>query len=192
MRPRTLGLLLFLLGSALFVWVGTSWERTSAVAMTDFNAVYCGARSLIEHRDPYNPTQLERVYLTDTAGHSSDRFQIRRAVSIYIYPPTAFVLTVPFALLPWGSAHIIWMVATAASFILAAFLMWEIGSTRAPVISGLLICLVPSNQRTAAGGRQCGGNCDQPLRDRGMVLSARKVRAGRHPMYRYQSPGQAS
>ena len=62
-------------------------------------------------------------------------------MSIYIYPPTAFILTVPFALLPWGSAHIIWMVATGASFILAAFLMWEIGSTRAPVICGLLICL---------------------------------------------------
>ncbi len=141
MRPRTLGLLVFLLGSALFVWVGTSWERTSAVAMTDFNAVYCGARSLIEHGDPYNPTEVERVYLAETAGHASDRFQIRRAVSIYIYPPTAFILTVPFALLPWGSAHIIWMAATAATFILAGFLMWEIGSTRAPVISGLLICL---------------------------------------------------
>ena len=140
-RPRTLGLLLFLTGSALFVALGTFWERTTAVAMTDFDTVYCGARALIEHRDPYKPSELERIYVGETAGHFSDRFQIRRAVSVYIYPPTAFILTAPFALLPWGPAHVVWMVITGSSFILAAFLMWEIGSTRAPVISGFLICV---------------------------------------------------
>ena len=116
LRPWISGLILFLIGSGLFVWVGTSWERSSAVAMTDFNAVYYGSRSLIEHRDPYNPGDLERLYLSE-AKHPSDSSQIRRAVSIYIYLPTAFILTVPFALLPWGAAHVIWMVATGGTFI---------------------------------------------------------------------------
>ena len=40
-----------------------------------------------------------------------------------------------------GPRHVVWMVITGSSFILAAFLMWEIGSTRAPVISGFLICV---------------------------------------------------
>ena len=140
LRPWTLGLVLFLIGSALFVWVGASWERSSVVAMTDFNAVYYGSRSLIEHSDPYNHADLERVYLSE-AGHSSDRLQIRRAVSLFIYLPTAFILTVPFALLPWGTAHVLWMFATGGSLILAAFLVWSVASTRAPTISGFLICL---------------------------------------------------
>ena len=139
-RARIHGLLLFLVGSALFVWLGTFWESTTRVSMVDFKAVYCGARGLIEHRDPYNPDELERIYLSEAAGHSSDPLKIQLAVTRYIYLPTAFILTVPFALLAWGPAHMVWMIATGAIFILAAFLMWSLASTRAPVISGWLIC----------------------------------------------------
>ena len=35
----------------------------------------------------------------------------------------------------------LWMFATGASLVLAAFLMWSVASTRAPIISGFLICL---------------------------------------------------
>jgi hypothetical protein len=141
-QARIHGLLLFLAGSALLVWVGTSWERSSHVSMIDFRAVYCGARSLIEHRDPYSPDELGPIYVAEAGGYSSGPLaKIHLVVTRYIYLPTAFVLTVPFALLPWGAAHVAWMISTGAYFILAAFLMWGLASTRAPVISGWLICL---------------------------------------------------
>jgi hypothetical protein len=141
-QPRIIGLLFLLFGGALFIWIGSAWERTTPVAMVDFKTVYCGARALLEHRDPYNPAELQHLYLTEAAGHPSDHPQIIRAISVYIYPPTAFVLTVPFALLPWGPAHIAWMIATAATLLLAALLVWSVAATRAPIAAGLLIGLL--------------------------------------------------
>ena len=134
------GFVSFLIGCALFVCLGTSWERATPVAMVDFKTVYCAARCLIEHRDPYNPGEMEGIYLREAAGHTSDRLEIQLAVTRYIYLPTAFILTVPFALLTWGQAYVIWMIFTAASFVMAAFLMWSLASRGAPVISGWLIC----------------------------------------------------
>ncbi len=113
-RARIHGLLLFLVGSSVFVWLGTFLERITPVSMVDFKTVYCGARCLIEHRDPYNPDELEHIYITEAAGHPSDSFRIHGIITRYIYLPTAFVLTVPFALLPWGPAHVVWMISTGA------------------------------------------------------------------------------
>jgi len=139
-RGRIQGLLLFLAGSASFIWLGIFFERTTTVSMVDFKTVYCAARCLIEHRDPYDPAEMESAYLSRAMGHSSDPATIQLAVTRYIYLPTAFILTVPFALLPWGPAHAIWMIVTAGSFLFAVFLMWSAASRKAPVISGLLIC----------------------------------------------------
>jgi len=143
-RARTAALLLLLVGTLLFIGMGTSWQRTSPVAMIDFKAVYCGARALLEHRDPYNAPELERIYITQGAGHATDRPEIRLSVTRYIYPPSAFILTLPFALLPWSSAHTLWMVTTAATLVLAAFLMWTLAAPRAPIASALLLAVLLS------------------------------------------------
>ena len=65
----------------------------------------------------------------------------RRVVSTYVHLPNAFILTVPFGLLAWGPAYVLWMALTAISFILAAYLMWSLGADYAPVASGVLICV---------------------------------------------------
>jgi hypothetical protein len=139
-RARIYGLLLVLIGGIFFVWLGTFFERTTNVAMVDFKAVYIAARCILEHHDPYNPERMEHIYVSEAAGHSSDSIATKRVVIVYIYLPSAFILTVPFALLTWGPAHVVWMVVTAASYILAALLMWHVGASRAPVVSGWLIC----------------------------------------------------
>ncbi len=57
----------------------------------------------------------------------------------HIYLPTAFSLTVPFAMLPWGPAHILWLTLTAGGLIFASFLAWNLGANYAPVLSGALV-----------------------------------------------------
>ncbi len=140
-HPRLIGLGLFLVGSALLLLIGVSRERTSPVSMIDFKTVYVGARCLLEHRDPYNPVEMQKTYFSEADGHPTDAPPIQFAVTRFIYLPTVFVLTVPFGLLPWGPAHLAWIILTAATLLLAAFLMWNLGSTRAPIASGWLICL---------------------------------------------------
>ena len=55
--------------------------------------------------------------------------------------PTMLAVVIPFALLPWGLSHVLWMLAIGTSFILAAYLMWSIGARDAPIASGVLIGL---------------------------------------------------
>ena len=50
-RARLDGLLLFLLGSVLFVLMGTAWDHSSPVSMVDFKGIYFGARCLLQHTD---------------------------------------------------------------------------------------------------------------------------------------------
>ena len=141
-RARFDGFILLLAGSAIFVALGVAWERVSVVSMVDFKCVYYAARCVLEHSDPYNPDDSLRVYQSDHGDRASDPAPIRKVVTLYIYFPTALVLTAPFALLPWGIAHSLWMTLTAVSFIFAAFLMWDVGAETAPVLSGALMCLL--------------------------------------------------
>jgi hypothetical protein len=141
-ESHIIGLLVFLLGAALFVFVGTSFERTSSVSMRDFNVVYSGARCLLDHCDPYIPAQLERVYMSRGGGHPSEGLKSKHTVTLFIYPPTGLLLTAPVAFLDWGRAHILWMTLTASSLIFAAFLMWNVAAKNAPVVSACLIGLL--------------------------------------------------
>lgn len=140
-RAHIKGLLLLFLGSACFVTLGVSWGRISFVSMIDFRAVYCGARAVIEHKDPYNSADMNRIYLTET-GPSKDAPALKGLAIRYIYPPTTLALTLPFGLLPWGPAHVLWMMCTAATLILAAFLVWSISAANGPVIAGFLVGLL--------------------------------------------------
>ena len=113
--------------------------------MMDFKGVYSSTRCLLEHTDPYNPDQLRRAYLTEGGARPSDFPVVAEVVARSFYPPTSFVLTLPFALLPYGPAHVLWFSLTAALFIFAAFLIWKVCSQQAPVIAGILIALLLAN-----------------------------------------------
>jgi hypothetical protein len=62
-----------------------------------------------------------------------------------VYPPTIFIFTLPFAMLPWGPAHLLWMVLTIGSLILASFLIWNLGADYAPIVSGVLVAFLLAN-----------------------------------------------
>jgi hypothetical protein len=144
-NTRRDGLCLLVLGCALFVLLGSLFERVSGISGVDFRVVYYSARCLLHHGDPYNPGDLLRTYRAEGGEARSDPAGIRKVVTSYFYLPTAFAFTVPFSLMPFHPAHLLWMTLTAASLILAGSLIWSSGPSYSQVISGCLVAFLLVN-----------------------------------------------
>ena len=140
-RARFDGLIWFALGSVMFVILGIAFERTSSASMADFGSVYYGSRCLLQHADPYKTSDLVRTFQSDTKEYASAAEPLHHVVMICVNLPTMLAVVIPFALLPWGMAHVLWMMTITTVFILAAYLMWSIGAMNAPIASGALIGL---------------------------------------------------
>ena len=125
--------------------MGTAIEMVEPVTTVDFRVVYYSARCLLDHRDPYNENEVRRTYQIEGGVDPHATAIIEKTETQYIYFPTAFPITIPFALLPFGPAHILWLGATAASLILAGILMWEAASSYAPLLAGFLVGLLLAN-----------------------------------------------
>jgi hypothetical protein len=145
---RKKGLRLVVLGSiifALFVFMPTSDNTT----MNDFGAHYFPARTLVHHADPYNANQVLLEYLAQrSADH--DGPLMRDTAIHYPYPPTLFLFTSAFAIMPFSIAKVLWAATSVGAMILASFLVWDVGSQYAPRLSGALIALLLVNSETIA------------------------------------------
>ena len=137
-KMRQDGLYLMLLGSLALVLLGSVLSNASSVALVDFRVVYYPAQCLIQHCDPYNETAVLQVAGAEGGVRTGDVTHSNHFAR-YLYLPSAFFLTVPFAMLPWGLAHKLWMGLIAAALILAGFLIWNLGADYSPVVSGALI-----------------------------------------------------
>ena len=144
-KARLDGLYLLLLGSLVFILLGATLERNHYVTMVDFRALYYPARCLIRDCDPYSPTEVLRVSRAEERDLPWDTAAARKIETRYIYPPTAFSFTVPFAMLPWGPAHMLWITLTVGGLIFASFLIWNLGAKHAPILSGVLIGFLLAN-----------------------------------------------
>ena len=144
-KARTDGLYLMILGTAVFLLLGFALENAAPVSTADFRLMYYSARCLLEQHDPYNPGELQKIYRSEGGESPHDTAKIRTTETQYIYPPTAFSITIPFAMLPFRAAQILWLLATAGILILGAFLMWEVSAQYAPLLSGALIGLTLAN-----------------------------------------------
>jgi hypothetical protein len=143
-KARLDGLYLMLLGSAVFLSLGALLATTSPIEMVDFRVLYYPARCLMQHCDPYNESELLQFSTAAQGGRSADVAKAREIMR-YIYLPTAFTFTVPFAMLPWGFAHFLWMALIAGSLIFSSFLMWSLGADHAPILSGILVGFLLAN-----------------------------------------------
>jgi hypothetical protein len=144
-KARMDGLYLLLLGSAVFLLLGTALESVSPVALIDFKGLYFSARCLLHQCDPYKEAEVLRIYKAEQGEDPPGEARDREVVTRFVNLPTVLILTVPFAVLPYGPAHLIWMMLILGGLILVAFLMWDLGADYAPTVSGALICFLLAN-----------------------------------------------
>ncbi|MGA2049293.1 MAG: glycosyltransferase family 87 protein [Terracidiphilus sp.] len=143
-----IALLLILASCGLSALWGTALMHSVSGGMTDFKALYSGARCLIQHADPYKESEFLRVFQADGGTIPADPMAaslFRRAVLVCVNMPSALFLMLPFAHLPLGVAYTLWMLLMAAGLGLAAFLMWTVGARKAPRISLFLLCVLLAN-----------------------------------------------
>jgi hypothetical protein len=108
--------------------------------MADFKPLYYGARCLLTGHDLYSQDQLRRIYFAEGDEPQSQKLKLIDNVGWAVNSPATYILVTPLAALPWRVAHVTWMILTCATFLLAAFLMGELGS-QSPAASGFLIFL---------------------------------------------------
>jgi hypothetical protein len=100
---------------------------------------------LIRHSDPYQDGEPLRVYLTETDGRVQPSEALRRILAQNVYLPPAVVYVTPFAMLPWGIAHLLWKILSAIALALAAYLMCSLGCRAAPRYTAILVCFILAN-----------------------------------------------
>jgi hypothetical protein len=143
-KARLDGLYLLLIGSVVLLFFGTVAATSNALSMVDFRILYYPARCLIQHSDPYSESEVLRISRAEAGQRSWDTANVSH-IERYIYLPTAFSLTVPFAMLPWGAAQMLWRTFTVGGLFLASFLIWNLGANYAPIVSGALIGFLLAN-----------------------------------------------
>jgi hypothetical protein len=144
-KRRNEGLIFLLLGVVAFLVVGIAWQRVALIEMGDFKVVYYSARCLLQHGDPYNQQDVLRVYAAEGRERPTEPALDRQVKTRFFYPPTAFILTVPIALLGFEVGKVLWMILCAGTFILASLLIWEAAADFAPRLAGVLSGLLLAN-----------------------------------------------
>jgi hypothetical protein len=150
---RWVSLASLLLSAAISIVWGSS-SALNRYGTTDFRAVYYATRCLLQHHNPYNVHELERVVRDEGGERPSETIQQHQAVVLCINLPTTFLFVAPFALLPFCIAQVLWLALLAGSLVLVAILIWNLSESFSPVISVLLICIVLANSE----GMFLGGN----------------------------------
>src|SRR5580704_2620853 len=159
-KDRRDGLYLLLLGSLLFIFAGVAIEHFNDAGMVDFKEYYLGSRCLLEHHDPFKQADLAAMYEGE-AGNSVPQVcpGCWHRSTDHMTPnfPTTFLLVTPLAVLPWGIAKTIWITLTAGCYILAIFLMMNVGAEFAPrFCAGLIYLFLINSELLLASGNAAG------------------------------------
>ena len=147
-KERLDGLYLLLVGAAACILLGGVLASIAPAKMSDFNAIFYGARCIIHHADPYQSSEVLREFQVDGAQFPSDPAISRpyqRAILTSINLPTSFLLIAPLACLPSSVAHVVWLIIMLGSLLLAAYCMWDLGAAYSPVLAGALAGCVLAN-----------------------------------------------
>lgn len=148
MAKRSMNIVLILLSCGVSFLTGVLLDRTSPGGTENYRAIYYGARCLLNHGDPYNPADFERVYLAESGElpvSAAKRQLFLRATMVCVNLPTTLFLVLPLALLPWSLSHVLWLFLIACSLSVAALLAYDLASDYATGPALLLICLMMTN-----------------------------------------------
>lgn len=144
-KGRRDGLILVFLGAVVFLSIGIAWRRVALVQMGDFKVVYYSARCLLEHGDPYNEHDVQRLYDAEGRERAAEPPLDRQVKTRFFYPPTAFALTVPVVSFGFRLGSIVWTVLLAGGLIVASLAVWDLGAEAASVAAGALAGLLLMN-----------------------------------------------
>jgi hypothetical protein len=103
------------LASIFYVYSRPS--RNGFGAEHDFVTVIAGVHCAVSRCDPYDSPTLEREFPSRMGGYTpTSHFKPEWPV----YPPSTFLLLLPFSLLPWSVLSVVWMLLSLG-FLSAAF-----------------------------------------------------------------------
>jgi hypothetical protein len=148
MSARRSGLALMIMSSILSISWALYLQHTPHSGVVDFKTVYLGARCLVEHRDPYNESQVQQIFEAEGGVVPSDpveRLKFQRALMTSVYLPSALLCLAPIAMLGWATAYALWTILTILLLTLAACLMWQVAADYAPVVSACLLGFMLAN-----------------------------------------------
>jgi hypothetical protein len=154
-RARSDGLFFLVLGIITFILFGAFLRYRATDSMVDFKMLYYGGRTLLEHGDPYNQ-QTFSAHLDREFGESGF-VQRHASMKVSINLPTAYFLSAPLAMLPFRLASIIWSLLSSISLITAAILVWRVGASYAPILSGVLAGFALINGAVVIGNGNSAG-----------------------------------
>jgi hypothetical protein len=152
---RRMEIFLVFLGAVVYA-IHASIALSTSNLLVDFGGLYFPARTLLHHADPYNPAIVLHEFRAQVPI-GPDQDSARITGTNYPYPPTLFVLTTPFALLPWGLAKLLWTLAGFSTLLTASWLLLDSGGQWHSRIPGFLIAfeLINSETLTGSGNGAC-------------------------------------
>jgi hypothetical protein len=156
-RVRRTILLWVLVCGGLSVWWGCYLGWSVPGGPLDFQAICYGSRTLLQHRNPYKVSDVERIYLAEGLDLKSVSAVQYQNMTLYVNTPGTLLFVAPLALLPLATGQILWLMLGVVSYCLAAFLIWDLASANAPVASGFLVCFMLLNCQVVFGGGNTAG-----------------------------------
>jgi hypothetical protein len=146
-----------LLGAGISLLWALALERGPHAGVMGFPGIYFGTRCLLQGCDPYHVPELERVYAQAGARPLNESAALHQSVTLYVNIPSTFLLVAPFALLPLGTAQVLWSSLVVSSFFLASLLTWIRAKQFAPDVAVILTFLLLANcEIIFAGGNTAG------------------------------------
>jgi hypothetical protein len=136
---RKFGLLVVLFCGGLSVLWGCAIGWAAYGGPLDFQAVYYGSRTLIEHHNPYSVSELGEVYRVESGDKQPVNAKQHELITLFVNTPGSLLIVAALAVLPIGVAQVVWMILTAGGLLLAGVLMWSLGSEHSPILSTLLV-----------------------------------------------------
>jgi hypothetical protein len=114
------------LGALCFLSISALHLQTAILNGVDFKTVYSSSKCLLDGCNPYDSTDLLKEYIKGNGDMSptSDLSAFRPYQALY--PPSSLFWVLPFALLPWKTAVVLWVTIIGLLFTAAAFLMADL------------------------------------------------------------------
>ncbi len=128
-----------------------SWSHTfrsmyGGTNRPDFGEIYYGARCAIHHQDPYNPGAALKIFRAEGGTFPAiQQWAAEIVITIQVNLPTTLFLAIPLALFSYSTAQALWILLTAVLLAMAGYLIWTLGDTIGPALSGCFICIILAN-----------------------------------------------